>query len=294
MAVLAFLVAEETGVNYFVAAFVAGFAFRAGTGEDDEEATELPELIGRVLALAVWFVFGAGLLLDGLEIVDWRIALYAVLSLTVVRMVPVAISMIGAGFSSPRHALHRVVRSAGSRLGGLRAPDRRGAPRRRPTGADRAVHHRPDRAAQRDRPRDQRPTTDHVDAGPRSDVRRARGGRDPARIPARRRDPRSQQLTDHGGHEMSHNSQEQHARRTTESSVNRSLRGHNFDEEEVVRVARPGRLATRRRRGVRLPRLSTGRGPCPPVIAKGSAGRTLPVLLLALSAALLVSCGDDD
>ena len=93
---------------------------------------------------------------------------------------------------------------------------------------------------------------------------------------------------------MSHNSQEQHARRTTESSVNRSLRGHTFDEEEVVRVARPGRLATRRRRGVRLPRLSTGRGPCPPVIAKGSAGRTLPVLLLALSAALLVSCGDDD
>ena len=100
-AALAFLVAQETGVNYFVAAFVAGFAFRAGTGEDDEEATELPELIGQVLALAVWFVFGAGLLLDGLELVDWRIALYAVLSLTVVRMAPVAISMIGAGFSRP-------------------------------------------------------------------------------------------------------------------------------------------------------------------------------------------------
>ena len=99
--VLAFLVAHETGVNYFVAAFVAGFAFRAGTGEDDEEATELPELIGQVLSLAVWFVFGAGLLLDGLELVDWRIALYAVLSLTVVRMLPVAISMIGAGFTRP-------------------------------------------------------------------------------------------------------------------------------------------------------------------------------------------------
>lgn len=99
LAVLAFLVAEEAGVNYFVAAFVAGFAFRAGTGEDDEEATELPELVGRVLALAVWFVFGAGLLLDGLELVDWGIALYAVLSLTVVRMVPVALSMIGAEFS---------------------------------------------------------------------------------------------------------------------------------------------------------------------------------------------------
>ena len=98
LAVLAFLVAETVGVNYFVAAFVAGIGFRASIGGDDEEAIELPELIGRVLAVAVWFVFGAALLLDGLELVDWRIALYAVLSLTVVRMAPVAVSMIGAGF----------------------------------------------------------------------------------------------------------------------------------------------------------------------------------------------------
>jgi NhaP-type Na+/H+ or K+/H+ antiporter len=101
LALLAFLVAEEAAVNYFVAAFLAGFAFRAGTRQDDEEATELPELIGRILALAVWFVFGAGLVLDGLELVDWRIALYAVLSLSVIRMTPVAISMIGAGFDRP-------------------------------------------------------------------------------------------------------------------------------------------------------------------------------------------------
>ncbi len=98
LAVMAFLVAEEVGVNYFVAAFVAGIAFRAGIGKDDEEATDLPELVGRVLALAVWFAFGAAFLLDGLELVDWRIALYSVLSLTLVRMAPVAISMIGAGF----------------------------------------------------------------------------------------------------------------------------------------------------------------------------------------------------
>jgi NhaP-type Na+/H+ or K+/H+ antiporter len=101
LAVLAFLDAEQAGVNYFVAAFVAGIGFRAGTGRDDEEATELPELLGRMLALAVWFVFGAGLLLDGLKVVDGRIALYAILSLTVVRMVPVAISMLGAGFGRP-------------------------------------------------------------------------------------------------------------------------------------------------------------------------------------------------
>ncbi len=101
LAILAFLIAREVGVNYFVAAFVGGIAFRAGIGEDDEEATELPELIGRVLALGVWFVFGAALLLDGLERVDWRIALYSVLSLTLVRMAPVAMSMIGVGLGRP-------------------------------------------------------------------------------------------------------------------------------------------------------------------------------------------------
>jgi sodium/hydrogen antiporter len=99
--VLAFLVADKAGVNYFVAAFVAGLGFRAGTGRDDEQATELPELIGSILSLTVWGLFGAVFLLDGLERADWRIAVYAVLSLTVVRMLPVAISMIGAGFSRP-------------------------------------------------------------------------------------------------------------------------------------------------------------------------------------------------
>ena len=98
LAGVSFLAAEEIGVNYFVAAFVAGIAFRAGIGEDDKEVTALPELIGQVLALAVWFAFGAQLVLEGLEIVDWRIALYAVLSLTVVRMAPVALCMLGAGF----------------------------------------------------------------------------------------------------------------------------------------------------------------------------------------------------
>jgi sodium/hydrogen antiporter len=101
LAILAFLVAEEINVNYFVAAFVAGIAFRAGIREDDREATELPELIGRILALAVWFVFGASLVLDGLDRVTWRIAIYAVLSLTVVRMAPVAISMIRTRLGRP-------------------------------------------------------------------------------------------------------------------------------------------------------------------------------------------------
>ena len=54
---------------------------------------ELGELLGGVTFL----IFGAVLLGPALEHVTWQIALYAVLSLTVVRMLPVAIGMIGSG-----------------------------------------------------------------------------------------------------------------------------------------------------------------------------------------------------
>ena len=96
LAVGAFAISQQLDVNYFVAAFVAGLALRGAIGHDDPEGTELPELLGRILSLAVWFLFGAALLLQGLERVDWRIALYAVLSLTLVRMVPVAAAMAGS------------------------------------------------------------------------------------------------------------------------------------------------------------------------------------------------------
>jgi NhaP-type Na+/H+ or K+/H+ antiporter len=94
--VVAFAVSRELGVNYFVAAFVAGVAYRAAQRADDPETVELPELLGQVLSLLVWFVVGAVLLVDGLVAAGWRSVVYAVLSLTVVRMVPVAIAMVGS------------------------------------------------------------------------------------------------------------------------------------------------------------------------------------------------------
>jgi NhaP-type Na+/H+ or K+/H+ antiporter len=99
LAVLAFTIAAQVDANYFVAAFVAGLGLRGASGHDDAEATELPELLGRVLSLAVWFLFGAALLADGLARVDWRIAVYAVLSLTIVRLLSVGVAMAGTGAS---------------------------------------------------------------------------------------------------------------------------------------------------------------------------------------------------
>ncbi|MET9270654.1 sodium:proton antiporter [Kribbella sp. NPDC003557] len=86
--------------NGFIAAFVAGLAFRAGLGNeplDVDEVVELPELLGEILAFVVWFLFGAALVPIAIDNFDLPLLAYAVLSLTVVRMVPVAMSLIGKG-----------------------------------------------------------------------------------------------------------------------------------------------------------------------------------------------------
>lgn len=86
--------------NGFIAAFVAGIAFGAGLDDevvDVEEVDELPELLGEVLALVVWFLFGAVLVPVAFTNFGVPLLAYALLSLTIVRMAPVALSLVGAG-----------------------------------------------------------------------------------------------------------------------------------------------------------------------------------------------------
>ena len=89
--------AAGCGANGFVATYVCGFAFGAATRHQFKEASEFTESVGLYASFAVWVIFGmlfAGPVLDlGFEA---RPILYAVLSLTVVRMIPVAIAFVGA------------------------------------------------------------------------------------------------------------------------------------------------------------------------------------------------------
>ena len=59
------------------------------------------EETGALLDAVTFLVFGAVLLGPALEHVSWQIALYAVLSLTIVRMLPVAISLWGTHARAP-------------------------------------------------------------------------------------------------------------------------------------------------------------------------------------------------
>ena len=100
-AALAYGVAIVLGGSGFIAAFVAGILFGAIAREDDAGMMRFTEETGALLDTITFLVFGAVLLGPALEHVSWQIALYAVLSLTIVRMLPVAISLWGTHARGP-------------------------------------------------------------------------------------------------------------------------------------------------------------------------------------------------
>ena len=88
--------AELIGGNGFIAAFCFGLAFSSYAGEEEsEDLNEFAERELTVLMLLTFLLFGAVMLPPAFESINPEIVLYAVLSLTLVRMGSVAISMIG-------------------------------------------------------------------------------------------------------------------------------------------------------------------------------------------------------
>jgi NhaP-type Na+/H+ or K+/H+ antiporter len=94
-AALSYGIAVALGGSGFIAAFVAGLLFGVLHRSLGGEITYLVDSGGQVLNAVTLIVFGAVALGPALHRVDWRIVLYAVLSLTVVRMVPVALALVG-------------------------------------------------------------------------------------------------------------------------------------------------------------------------------------------------------
>jgi NhaP-type Na+/H+ or K+/H+ antiporter len=101
-AALAYGIAAPLGGSGFIAAFVAGMTFGVfQRPSEGGEVTFLSDELGELLNGVTLLVFGAVLLWPSLDALNWRIALYALASLTVVRMLPVAIAMLGTGARPP-------------------------------------------------------------------------------------------------------------------------------------------------------------------------------------------------
>jgi NhaP-type Na+/H+ or K+/H+ antiporter len=99
--VLAFGIATALGGSGFIAAFTAGALFGLLAHHDAAGMMRFTEETGALLDTVTFLIFGAVLLGPALEHISWQVGLYAVLSLTLVRMLPVAISLWGAHARAP-------------------------------------------------------------------------------------------------------------------------------------------------------------------------------------------------
>ena len=100
VAVIAFFGAELIGGNGFISAFVAGFVFGNTTKSPVMYIHEFMEGEGQILTLLTFLVFGAVLAPIGFEHANIKTLALAILFLTVVRMLPIWLSLMGSGLSS--------------------------------------------------------------------------------------------------------------------------------------------------------------------------------------------------
>ncbi|MFJ4654655.1 cation:proton antiporter [Nocardia sp. NPDC088792] len=95
---LSYGVAVALSGNGFVASFVCGFVFHYARREaENHRDLELLDDIGFLLTVVMWFVFGNTIVFALWGGVSWRVVVFAAAALTVLRMVPVAVSLIGSG-----------------------------------------------------------------------------------------------------------------------------------------------------------------------------------------------------
>lgn len=91
---LCLLLSKPIGASPFIAAFVGGLVVRVGFKDVGEHIVEFSHQEGQLLDLLVFFLFGL-MVGSSLGVFSWAVALYALLSLTLVRMLPVAIALAG-------------------------------------------------------------------------------------------------------------------------------------------------------------------------------------------------------
>jgi len=97
---IAFYLAEPLHGNGFMSAFFAGLIFGNFAKKVAKPVHEFGEAEGSLLILLTFILFGAIMVPKAVEQLDIKIAAYAILSLTVIRMLPVAISVAGKGILS--------------------------------------------------------------------------------------------------------------------------------------------------------------------------------------------------
>jgi NhaP-type Na+/H+ or K+/H+ antiporter len=93
-------VAQFLGGSGYIAAFSGGLLFGGLAKQHREELLLAAEGTGDTLALITWVIFGSAVVGQAVGHFSWIILLYAVLSLTAIRMLPVFVVLTGLGVSN--------------------------------------------------------------------------------------------------------------------------------------------------------------------------------------------------
>lgn len=99
LSVVCFAVAQSLGGSGFIAVFVGGLVFGALAHEHKHQLLLAVESTGDMLALVTWVVFGAAMIGAIVHGLSWQVVVYALASLTVIRMVPVLLVLLGLDLS---------------------------------------------------------------------------------------------------------------------------------------------------------------------------------------------------
>ena len=99
LALTCFATAQWLGGSGFIAAFCGGLLFGVLVKKYREELLVPAEGAGDTFALITWVIFGSAVVGQAVGNFSWLILLYSILSLTVIRMLPVFLSLIGTGFN---------------------------------------------------------------------------------------------------------------------------------------------------------------------------------------------------
>ena len=100
LALSCFAVAQLLGGSGFIAAFSGGLLFGALAKTERDEFLLAAEGTGDTLALITWVIFGSAVVGQAVGHFSWLILIYALLSLTVIRMLPVFVALAGSGIST--------------------------------------------------------------------------------------------------------------------------------------------------------------------------------------------------
>ena len=101
LAVCAYACALAVHGNGFIAAFIGGLAFGTAAGRRGAPLIPFVEEVGALVSLLVWLAFGAVAVVPAARNLTWQVIVYAVLSLTLIRMIPVAACLAGTRFGWP-------------------------------------------------------------------------------------------------------------------------------------------------------------------------------------------------